>query len=373
MTRHANVVCLAILLAFLILPATGLSDNESPGKDAETTTATALADTCYFQGDFFPQYTCLNQAVDIHFWAETCDLLPDCYDSTRIILKMFIKERDLVSDDNVIQHNKYFPTDGLITGVPFDHTIPDIVLSNWIVGDGGSEEGEFFIVVISDCLAEDMFLGSYRYAEIVHLINESAPAAPNLVSPIHGATNVAQPVTLDWDDVSGAVEYHVQVDDYFEFETPDIDEVTTESEYEVYGLLPETRYYWRVQTRSLCPWGEWSTSYRDFTTDDQTEVVEVESPGLPEKFQMSQNYPNPFNPDTRIEFAIPRSSHVKIDIYNIVGAHVRTLVDEYMTAGYKSVTFDSKDNSGSTLSSGIYVYRIAAEDFTDSKKMILLK
>ena len=102
-------------------------------------------------------------------------------------------------------------------------------------------------------------------------------------------------------------------------------------------------------------------------------VDDIDSQELPDDFSLSQNYPNPFNPETRIEFALPRASHVTIDVYNIVGKRVRNLANERLSAGLKAVTWDGRDNNGQLVSSGIYFYRIVTGDFTESKKMVLLK
>jgi hypothetical protein len=94
---------------------------------------------------------------------------------------------------------------------------------------------------------------------------------------------------------------------------------------------------------------------------------------LPTEFELSQNMPNPFNPSTQINFALPSAAKVNLTVFNVLGQQVKTLVDEYMTAGYQTVTWDGRDNSGASVASGVYFYRIAAGDFAETKKMLLLK
>jgi len=94
---------------------------------------------------------------------------------------------------------------------------------------------------------------------------------------------------------------------------------------------------------------------------------------LPKEFDLSQNYPNPFNPTTVIEYALPKTSDVRIQIYNILGQEVRNLVNERQEAGYKIIHWDGKDDHGKEVGSGIYFYRILAGNFVKSKKMVLLK
>jgi hypothetical protein len=95
--------------------------------------------------------------------------------------------------------------------------------------------------------------------------------------------------------------------------------------------------------------------------------------GLPAEFSLSQNYPNPFNPATEIKFALPENAHVKIEIFNVLGQKVRTLVDADMDAGYKSIVWNGTDASGRNLSSGVYLYRMQAGNKTFNKKMLMLK
>jgi hypothetical protein len=89
---------------------------------------------------------------------------------------------------------------------------------------------------------------------------------------------------------------------------------------------------------------------------------------IPNKYILMQNYPNPFNPITHIRFGLPKTSLVRIELYNILGQRVVTLLDERRPAGYHIV-----DLNGSNLSSGIYLYRIQSEGFMQMKKMVLTK
>ena len=94
---------------------------------------------------------------------------------------------------------------------------------------------------------------------------------------------------------------------------------------------------------------------------------------LPVKFTLYQNYPNPFNPITRIDYNLPIASDVTLKVYNILGQEVKTLVDVREKAGHKTVYWDGKNNANKSVASGLYLYRLTAEDFTETKKMLLLK
>jgi ligand-binding sensor domain-containing protein len=89
---------------------------------------------------------------------------------------------------------------------------------------------------------------------------------------------------------------------------------------------------------------------------------------LPLAFLLEQNYPNPFNPSTTIRYDIPKDSHVILKVYNVLGQEVATLVDEMKRPGRYSVIFD-----GAHLASGIYIYRVKAGSYSESRKLILLR
>ena len=90
------------------------------------------------------------------------------------------------------------------------------------------------------------------------------------------------------------------------------------------------------------------------------------------KFEIN-NYPNPFNPTTTISYSLPQSGHVKLDVYNIAGQKVRTLVDQHQDAGTQTIVWDSKDAYSNSVASGIYFYRISTERNNITRKMVLLK
>lgn len=90
-------------------------------------------------------------------------------------------------------------------------------------------------------------------------------------------------------------------------------------------------------------------------------------------YSLGQNYPNPFNPSSCIDFDVPRASQVKLVVYNILGRKIKTLVDQKLGAGHRSVTWDAKDDQGTQVASGIYFYQLKAEEFSLTKRMLLLR
>ena len=93
----------------------------------------------------------------------------------------------------------------------------------------------------------------------------------------------------------------------------------------------------------------------------------------PLTFALAQNYPNPFNPSTTINFQLPSDEFVELKIYNRIGQEVRTLVNSGYQAGSHKVVWDGKNNRGSSVASGMYIYRIKAGRHTKSMKMNLIR
>ena len=100
---------------------------------------------------------------------------------------------------------------------------------------------------------------------------------------------------------------------------------------------------------------------------------EADNQSVPTVFQLEQNYPNPFNPTTNIRYQLPEAADVKIRVYNVLGALIRTLVDGNVPAGYHSIEWDAADDHGIRLASGLYFYRIETPQYVKSRHMILLK
>ncbi|HTX18285.1 MAG TPA: FlgD immunoglobulin-like domain containing protein, partial [Bacteroidota bacterium] len=93
----------------------------------------------------------------------------------------------------------------------------------------------------------------------------------------------------------------------------------------------------------------------------------------PLTFGLSDNYPNPFNPSTKIDYVVPVNEKVSLIVYNVLGQRVRTLISGPMAAGHYSITWDGRSETGSVLSSGVYLYRLQAGPSAIVKKMLLLK
>ena len=108
-------------------------------------------------------------------------------------------------------------------------------------------------------------------------------------------------------------------------------------------------------------------AYQDFMVSTEDKMA------MPTAFFLSQNYPNPFNPITTIHYELPEMSHVEISLYNILGEKISTLMNEVQETGVKEVTWNGTDDSGRTVSAGIYIYQLRAGEFIESRKMVLIR
>ena len=116
------------------------------------------------------------------------------------------------------------------------------------------------------------------------------------------------------------------------------------------------------------------TAYTYTVTDANGASASLSLQTRPTAFSLADNFPNPFNPATTIQYALPQAADVELTVYNVVGQPVRTLVAEHQSAGRYAVEWDATNDSGHSLSSGMYFYRLqAGEEFREVKKMLLLK
>lgn len=100
----------------------------------------------------------------------------------------------------------------------------------------------------------------------------------------------------------------------------------------------------------------------------QTSIGKNNVKEIPDKFTLKQNYPNPFNPVTSIDYSVSAPGNVKLVVFDVLGREIKTLVNEYKNTGEYKTYFDSTGNSG-----GIYYYKLVAGNYSEVKKMILIK
>lgn len=191
------------------------------------------------------------------------------------------------------------------------------------------------------------------------------PVPPALVSPL-STTNTPKRPTYTWQSALHAATFELQValDNAFQLvlvDTMVADTVATPS-----AVLDDTTvFYWHVCGIDSAGAGPFSSAGH-FTTGTLLAVKDV--PSVLRDYSLSQNYPNPFNPTTEINYQISVNSLVTLKVYDVLGREIRTLVNALRNAGAYTAQFD-----GTGLPSGVYFYRIRAGNFTDMKKLVLMK
>lgn len=201
-----------------------------------------------------------------------------------------------------------------------------------------------------------------KYSDITYY---TRPTTPSLLYPGNGVVIDTPSVEFAWSESHPLVDnYWFEIADNQQFNNSFIDSSLTQENYTYNNILPLNNYYWRVKAKNYLGWGDFS----DVNTFS-TLFVPVEFEGnIVKDFTLEQNYPNPFNPETKISFSIPERSFVELNVYNILGIKIASVVSEELPAGNYSVNFD-----GANHPSGIYIYKITAGKFTSTRKMTLIK
>ncbi len=201
------------------------------------------------------------------------------------------------------------------------------------------------------------------------------PRTPLLASPNNLSTEISIKPTFIWHPSAAALNYRLQVSRSIDFAAPILDTVLvadTTYKFTKDSLQVSTVYAWRVAAINAYGSSKWSEVWR-FKTRSTTGVVET--PPIAEGYHLYQNYPNPFNPTTTIEFSIgsqalvpPSAVKVSLRVYDVLGQEVAVLIDRELTPGFYTTQFN-----GSSLPSGVYIVRLIAGSYSESRKMLLIK
>lgn len=212
---------------------------------------------------------------------------------------------------------------------------------------------------------------------------EPAVIKPNIEFPEMDVVELIHPRNLvrvstrpefTWEELAPETDYQLQlaVTNFSNPEDIRLDTVVTDT---VFAYPPDSElkhdkiYYWRVRpaesgatTYNIVPWS--NTGF--FRADKTTSVTEGED--HPESISLEQNYPNPFNATTVINFYLPQDDEVVLEVFDVLGRHISTLVNERVQSGEHSVSFDA-----SGLAGGVYKYRLRSGDFSKTRTMMLVK
>ncbi len=222
-------------------------------------------------------------------------------------------------------------------------------------------------------MGEGLIDANAALAELGGSPQNQPPGPFNLLAPTDGA-NITLPYTFDWEDSidpdGNDIIYMLQYDDNAGFTSPASITGLTVSEHTFNdgyaGFVLGTTYYWKVRARDVVvnPLFTWSNQTWSFTINSSD--ADDENPGIPTVFSLSPAVPNPSNGNAKISYSLPKSTDVLLEVYDIRGRKVKTLVNGSQRPGYYDETITG-------LSSGIYIYRLQAGTFAATKKMIVVK
>jgi hypothetical protein len=171
---------------------------------------------------------------------------------------------------------------------------------------------------------------------------------------------------------NAATSYRFQLANFYSFDnnTILIDQTVNDTTFVVTTpLTPNKNHFWRVSAKNIYGTSFWPTGFGFKTTT----ATDIEKEEIPTEFNLNQNYPNPFNPVTQIYYTLPQLTDVHLKIYDILGREVKILVNGEQTAGAYILEWNGTDNFGTLVPSGMYIYRIVAGEFVQTKKMMFLK
>lgn len=213
---------------------------------------------------------------------------------------------------------------------------------------------------------EAEFLGQKYTHEFTVSDSNTVPFSIPLNYPGHGTLFEETPKEFTWLPLADADQYHIQiskVDDFANLVSED--SLLVDPEFGFPNGLTGT-YYWRVKAKNEHGTGVWSNT-RTFSigmiTSNDDLIIDI-----PTTSRLDQNYPNPFNPSTQITFELGKTGYVVLKVFNLIGQEVSVLQQGRLNAGLHSVTFDA-----SALPSGVYLYRLETPNYSETKRMILIK
>ena len=221
--------------------------------------------------------------------------------------------------------------------------------------------------------------GIRHYYRVSSYYGDYLSSSSQNVSALVVPAPVGVMVTVDESSVSlswGAVDI-AEVSDVFDratdsLFTADVVEFTsTENSITDNSLEVDIEYFYRVS--AVCCGGNSISFFSDIVSAMLTVMDVVVAASIPDAYSLQQIYPNQFNPTTHIRYGLKENTYVSINIYNLMGKHIRSYINTVQDAGYKTILWNATDASGQPVPAGMYIYSITAGDFRQTRKMILLK
>ena len=195
-------------------------------------------------------------------------------------------------------------------------------------------------------------------------IDNIAPGVPGGLMAVAMDDNIH----LSWDrSIDEDFQYFVlEKATNIDFTEPEVIQTADTSYSDVNFTANQTNYYRLASV-------DHAGNISEYSAVVEAAVLSIVENIVPEVFALYQNYPNPFNPTTQIRYDLPEEKNVTIIIYDVMGRNIRTLMNVNQTAGYHSIHWDAKNDTGEGVAAGMYIYTIQAGEFRATKKMVLLK
>ncbi|MCX7834425.1 MAG: T9SS type A sorting domain-containing protein [Ignavibacteria bacterium] len=195
------------------------------------------------------------------------------------------------------------------------------------------------------------------------------PAKPSLLYPPNNSQNINQNTIMIWDSNKTVDSFKLQIANDSLFTSIVFDTTVAQPPVQLrMGILQlGQKYYWRVRGNNIKGVGVWSDiwNFRVRTTG----IYKI-SQSIPQKYELLQNFPNPFNPTTIIEYKLKEKGEVKLILYDILGKETITLINQFQDAGHYQFRFNTYTYN---LSSGVYFYTLIVNNYSETKRMVILK
>ena len=338
---------------------------------------------------------------------------PDWYGVGEINL-FVISNDDTVDSEhflvNVISVNDEGP---IIDSIP-DYTIDEDTSLEIILNASDYDDDEIYFIAtssdssVSASLQDTLLIvapqNDWNGASEINIIasDDSLSDTVSFHIFINPVNDSPEPFSLIYPTVTDTISIHTDTDETLQFnweESIDIDSQVSYITIVTLGYFGETYtdtyessepmvevspYEWAVLMTNL-ELERWTLEYTVQASDEeytvetggefvfQNNTLSVENDITPLSFRLHQNYPNPFNPVTTVRYELPEDSYTDITVYDMLGNMVNNLVSINQSSGYKSIQWNATNNQGEPVSAGVYLYKIQAGNFVDTKKMILLK
>ena len=259
----------------------------------------------------------------------------------------------------------------------------------WVSVLSGPAIGEttytFELMTLKDSTASDYGLTHFKVASIVgedilysdiasgYSVDNIVPAVPTglnaVASIVENSGGWDRVIELQWDgNIDDDFQYfQIERSHNIDFTESVVVFETIDSYFTDYDIGSNMEYFYRV--RSV----DDAENMSDYSEIASAIALGTDSELIPTEFALFQNYPNPFNPFTTIQFRVVDPVNVSLNIYDLSGKQIKTLVNSFKNAGKHQVVWDATNNLGQSVAAGMYIYTIQAGDFNQTRKMLLLK